>query len=207
MARTLATEVGGTVVFDPDPHGALRSPWRTYRECLATTPQEATHRLVLQDDAEVCPGFRDAAEAAIRARSDRLIVFFVAGNPATSARAIMQACNADLPWAELPHAQWIPVVAACWPVWMIPPMLEFIDSQRWHETFYADDERCGRWASYAGVIPIATVPSLVEHPNVLPSLVGKRSMGADDRGRVAACYIGSDCGTCAAEIDWTLGPG
>jgi len=206
MARTLASEVGGDVVYDPDPHGALRSPWRTYRECLLSAPQGASHLLILQDDVEVCPGFRDAAEAAVRARSDRLIVFFVAGNPATSRIAVERACQADLPWAELPHAQWIPVVAACWPVWMIAPMLEFIDSQRWNDTFYADDERCGRWASYAGVVPLATVPSLVEHPNRVPSIIGKRSMGPDDPGRVAVCYIGAGpgCGL-ASDIDWTLG--
>jgi hypothetical protein len=203
MAQALAAEVGAEVVLDPDPDNPIRSPWRTLRHVLETTPQEATHRLVLQDDTSPCPGFRDAAQAAIEARSDRLILFFVAGRPESHARAVWDACERDEPWAELPPAHFLAQVSVAWPVSLIEPMLTFIDQQNWRDDFSADDERVCRWVRHAGIVPVSTVPNLCQHPDTSLSLIGRRTMAGADPGRVSCCYIENcDPAMDAREIDW-----
>lgn len=202
QAAALAAQIGAEVVFDPDPDHEVKSPWRTFRRLLETTPVDATHRFQIQDDAIVCPDFRDALELAVASRPDRLLVFFVGSEPKLHSNAVMKACDRDEAWAELAHAHWCPVVATCWPVWMIAPLLEFVDEQGWRDSFFADDERVGRFVRAINHRPLASVPSLVEHPETTPSLVGKRT------GRHAACWIGS-CEECsdASQIDWSRGPG
>jgi len=203
MAETLAQEVGGQVCYDPEPDAPIKSPWRTLRHLLETRPQEATHVVSLQDDTTVCPGFRDAAHAAVEARSDRLILFFVAGRPETHARAVWAACERDEPWAELPAAHFLAQVAVAWPTVMIPSLLEFVDVQGWRPDFTADDEIVNRWARHVGVEPISTVPNLVQHEDRSISLIGRRTMNGLDEGRTSCCYVG-DCDECdVAAIDWT----
>lgn len=194
---------GATLATDPDPHG-IPNPWRTYRHALETTPLRATHRLIVQDDVVPCAGFLPAAEAALAAKPGRLVSFIVCGNPFEHAQAVLSAGRNGLQWAELDNQRWCPVVALCWPVELIDPFLNFVAAQGWPEEFTADDEMVGRWCQAEGHRPLATVPSLVDHPDDVPSLLGhtKAQYGAD-RGRVSCCWIG-DCDP--ATIDWTLGP-
>lgn len=208
LADRLKADIGGDVelVVDPDPENTLPSPWRTYRHALDTTPEWASHRLILQDDATVCDGFRAAAEAAIAAQPDRIVVFFVGGNPREHARAVLNACWLDRPYAELDHNRWLPVVATSWPAHLIRPLLDFVDEQHWGPKMRADDEVVGRFLRARRITPLATVPSLVQHSDTVPSMVGRRAAGGADRGRVAACWVG-DCDDCdAAAIDWSIGP-
>jgi len=200
-AEALASGLpGGSVVYDPDPDGP-RSAWRTYRLVLETTPPDASHRLIAQDDVEVCPHFAAAAAAAIAARPDRVIAFFVAGRPPEHAAAIFAACRAGSHWADLRNDRWCPAIALAWPTDLIGPFLEFVDAQNWPPSFRADDEIIGRFLRHAGIRAAATVPSLVEHWDVEPSVFrhGRARAGAD-LGRVAACYIHSEDD--AREIDW-----
>lgn len=209
MAEALAADIGGDVeiVSDPEPDVRLKSPWRTYRHLLQGTPGDATHRFQIQDDAVVCQGFRAAVEAAVAARPGRLLIFFVGGNPVHHAAAVIEACRRDEAWAELNYAHWCPAVATCWPAALIPQLMEFVESQNYPPGFVSDDEIIGRFIRTVKHRPLASVPSLAEHPDKVPSLIGKRMAHGMDLGRVAACFIGRDCGECAAEIDWTRGPG
>lgn len=209
MAEALAVRIGGEVeiVFDPDPLHRVRSPWRTFRHLLETTPAGATNRFQCQDDVIVCDGFRQAVLRAVQARPGRLLVFFVGGNPYQHSQAVLRACRRDEPWAELDHAHWVPVVATCWPVDLILRLTEFVDAQGWPPHFRSDDEIVGRFVREINHTPLATVPSLVEHPDVTPSLIGTRAKGGADTGRIAACFIGEGCGDCVETIDWTHGPG
>lgn len=205
LAAVLAAEVPGAVlVADPDPDCGVPSPWRTYRRALEETPAEATHRLVLQDDAIVCPGFLPAAHAAIAARPNRMIAFYVGGNARPVASDVRAAARRRAPWVELRNMTWCPAVALAWPAPLIGECLAFVDAQvSWPLSFTmrgCDDEIIGRFLGHAGVTAIATVPSLVDHPDDVPSLIRKRHRGGRDPGRVAACWIG-DCDP--ASIDWT----
>lgn len=195
---------GATLVVDPDPLSGLRSPWRTYRHALETTPERATHRLIVQDDVVPCRGFVPAAEAALAAQPDRLVTFIVCGNPFEHKQAVHRACANGYQWAELDNQRWCPVIALAWPVALIRPCLDFVDAQNWPETFTADDEVVGRYCQASGQLPLATVPSLVDHPDDVPSLLGaNKAQSGNDLGRVSCCWIG-DCDP--ATIDWTLGP-
>lgn len=203
MAASLAETLAGELVFDPQPDG-LRSPWRTYRRALELTPESATHRLIVQDDAVPCPWFSEAALAAIQARPDDLVVFFVGGRPDAHAQAVWRACREDQPWARLRFDQWCPAVAVAWPVRHIEPFLEFVDSKNWRDNFTADDEIICRYLQEIREHAYATVPSLIEHPDVAPSIrKSSHHRALTDLGRVAACFISDECD--AREIDWNVG--
>ncbi len=180
------------------------SPWRTYRHALLQTPTEATHRIVIQDDTIPCPSFAKAAALALAAQPDSLVSFFVGGTPRLRAQLIFNACNRDLSWAVLDNHGWCPAVALAWPVEFIPDLLDYVDGRGWPPRFCADDEIIGRWLSATQRLPLATVPSLVEHPDDVPSLIGRRAAGGMDKGRVAACFIPPERDALA--IDWSRGP-
>jgi hypothetical protein len=206
LAKALAERIGGPVdiVWDPDPDG-YRSPWRTYRHLLETTPAWATHRAQIQDDAIVCDGFRSAVDLAVAARPDRLLVLYVGGNPYQHAQAVREACWGGSCWADLDPAHWLPVVATVWPVSLIPPICSFVDGQGWAHTFGNDDEIVGRFVRACGVRPLATAPSLVQHPDVEPSLVGQKTRAGADAGRIAALWVGG-CTECdPLTWDWESG--
>lgn len=192
------------VVTDPDAANPFPSPWRTYRHALEITPAWATHRLILQDDVQLCRDFAPTVAAAVRAQPHRLLAFFVGGHPVEHAREVYAACDRDECWAEIDNLRWCPAIALCWPVELIQPCLTFVDEQRWPIKFRADDEIIGRFLRDRGELALASVPSLVQHPDNVPSLVGMRAMGGQDIGRIAACFIHPDCDPLS--IDWTATP-
>jgi hypothetical protein len=198
------------IVADPEPDG-VANPWRTYRECLARTPADCTHRLVLQDDVLVCPGFTAAVRAAIAARPDRPLAFFVGGQSYAYAQAVYQAAGRGEPWAlldsHIANYTWVPVVALCWPASLALGCVPWADNRladqpRTHG-WRADDEIAGNYLHELGVPVLASVPSLVEHPDVIASVIHGRGFGGSLADRQAACFIG-DCPV--ATMDWTLGP-
>lgn len=201
IATALSDALDGVeLCVDPAPL-ELRSPWRTYRHALERTPAGATHRVILQDDVLVCRQFLPTVHAVIDAQPDRLICLFVGGQPYEHSHRIHVACDRGHPFVELDNQRWCPCVALAWPVRMIEPFLAYVDEQDWRPEFRSDDEIIGRYLNHVREWPIATVPSLVEHPDVIQSLIGLRAMGGADKGRVAACWIHPDCDP--ASIDWT----
>lgn len=185
---------------DAPPASPLRSPWRTYRHALETTPAWATHRLVLQDDVIACDGFVPAATAAVTARPDRVVSFYVGGNARLAAARVVHAAKQGHAWTDIRQYDWLPAVALSWPVGLLAPFLAWVDSKRWSPTFRADDQIIGMFLRRQGHVPAATVPSLIDHPDDVPSLISNRARGGRDRLRIAACWIG-DCD--ATAIDWT----
>lgn len=195
-----------TIVFDPEPDAQRRSPWRTYRRALEEAPDWASHRLILQDDAELCRDFPETARRAVEARPNSLIVFCVLGLPKRWARLVVSAASSGSPWAALPIGgggqSWVPVVAVAWPTAFCRRALDWVDEQGWPHEFIADDEIVGRIAKGLDFQVLATAPSLVDHPDLVVSAVGgRRSSGGANPHRVAACFI--DDSTCdPLEIDW-----
>jgi hypothetical protein len=156
----------------------------------------------VQDDVEPCPYFLPAVRAACRARPDDLLVFYVGGNATMHTAALFRASALGHSWALLGHHQFVPLVAVAWPEALVCPAVCWVADQPWADALLADDEVIGRWVREAGVFPLASCPSLVEHDSTAPSLMHERFL--DSPGRRASCLIGPDCD--ARTIDWTLGP-
>lgn len=171
LDRILPHLPGCRVVVDPDPDGEP-APWRTHEACLATMHADASHLLIVQDDALPAPGFMDAAERAVAARPDVLVCFYVGTQPAREARKMRWALEAGERWLQLVVAQWCPTVALAWPRPLRDQLLA--DEKRHTYARRADDFMVGRWATQNHVEAWATVPSLVQHIDDQPSIAGRR---------------------------------
>lgn len=189
------------VISDPEPNG-YPSPWRTYRTCLEE-PIETTHRAILQDDVKLCRNFGAALERVVQARPENPIVLFVGGQPREAVLRLSKACEAGSPFASLPRHQWVPAVAVVWPTSAIPSMLDFVAAQNWPVEFRADDEILGRATRAIGIEVVATIPSLVEHPDVVESVVARRrAMGGLNTDRVAWCFA-DDADVDPLDVEWS----
>jgi hypothetical protein len=194
-----ALDCSAVIVSDPDPEGE-RSAWRTYRAALEAAPASATHLLVVQDDASPCRHAVAAARQIIEIKPEALLTLFVGGRPQGAARKLLAACERDEPLANIGAHPWVPAVAVVWPTSAIEAALAFVDAQRWPVKFNADDEIIGRIAKKLGLEVWATVPSLVQHEDLVPSVTGgRRARGGHDPGRLAACFIPD---LDALSIDW-----
>ena len=203
MADALANAIGASITWDPEPNG-FRSAWRTYRRCLETRPDGITHLAVIQDDATPCRGFPVAVRNAVAARPDKLIALFVSNAAREHAEAIHQAAHRGDDWALLRSDRWFPAVANVWPVALIDPLLAFVDAQNWPQAMRADDEIIGRFLRSEGISALATVPSLVEHEDMVESLLGKRARFGEDSGRLGTCPPPDGCDLTLS--DWSQGP-
>lgn len=166
---------------DPRPADAP-SPWRTYRLALESTPGWASHQLVVQDDAVVCPGFRAAAVKAIAAQPDSLVSFFCSPYPQLCAINVVEAAQRCEHWAVLFNGDWCPVVCLAWPRWMIRELLGWAPADTLGRS---DDTVVGRYLLEHGRNALCTVPNLVQHPDDVPSM-----MGSDGLARHSICWIG-----------------
>lgn len=185
-----------TVVEDPDPHGKLRIAWRTYHACMSASLPEARWRVILQDDVEVCPGFLEVLPRALQEVEGHPVTLFVPRTLRQGTVNLYRACNGDYSWCKLELREWVPVVALAWPEEIIPKFLTWAAERRFPPTVNrADDAVVGRFQRETRTQFLATVPSLVEHPDVEPSLV---SNYVPKKGRRASCYVGDE----ALTIDW-----
>lgn len=190
---------GSTLTVDPDPAGRP-SPWRTYREALLAAPADASHLLVIQDDARPCGHLVEVLPQIAAARPDDLVVLYVGGLPHDHVRQMSFAASKGDPFAVLYPGYYVPAVAVLWPAAAICPLVCWVEEQDYPPEFTADDEIIGRAADAVGVRVVATVPSLVQHPDMVDSLVRHRVHRAGaDPARVASRFIGDGD---PREIDW-----
>ncbi len=178
---------GFELVSDPTPDAPNPNPLGTYLECLRRTPEQATHRCIIQDDAWPCRRFREKAEAALAERPESIVLFFVPGSAGGGMNRVMEAAKKGERWAPIGAGGWIPVIASCWPVSLIPSFLEYA-SQRRFQRLRADDELVKRFVGAKRLEVWATVPSLVNHPDTVPSLIGRTHGSGSIAWRTAALY-------------------
>lgn len=194
---------GAVVVSDPDPDGEP-NPWRTYEACLeAAADLDATHAVILQDDATPCSRFALAVEAAVAARPDRLLVLWHGGQPREHILSIDRALDAGEAWIEMWSRRWVPAVALVWPLRLVCPVVCWVREAEYPPQLRADDETIGNALRALGEPPpLACVPSLVEHDDMQPSLVGQRAKFGLDPARVAHRFIGAGD---PLALDWSRG--
>lgn len=185
------------VVTDPEPEARLRIPWRTYHACLSLEIPEANWRVVLQDDVDLCPGFHEAVREALSYAGGRPTCLFVPRTLRFGSVKLLQACSKDLAWCDLHVTEWVPVVAIAWPETVVPEFLSWAAGRGFTPNKNrADDAIVGRFARETRQPFQATVPSLVEHPDTVPSLIKNH---IPKNGRRATCYVGDF----VHEVDWS----
>jgi hypothetical protein len=159
-ARRLADELDAAIVWD-----RKHNEWDTGNRALAAFDRDATHHIVIQDDAIVVPNFRRHATAALEAlpHADRALVSFYLGTgvPVEAQPSIAQA----VPLLEEHRLSWIggaPTtgVALALPTADIPRLRRFAGSPRVTNPY---DERIWRWYSMRKRPVMATWPSLADH--------------------------------------------
>lgn len=176
---------GSEVVTDPNPDSPKRSPLRTYLEALRLpVADDVTHIVVVQDDAWPVDGFEEKMLDALATHPDELVCLFVPGS-GSHRRQMLAAAARGQSFTRL-ATTWIPAVALSWPVSRAREFVEFADG-RWDvEKVGGDDARIGSFCARRRARPWAVVPSIVEHPDVVESLIGKRNSAGRNRARVAA---------------------
>lgn len=185
------------VVTDPDPDGK-RSPYRTYIACLTDLP-DCTHLLVVQDDARPCRNLPAALGRIAAANPEVPVALCVTTNFRDNVPTIRRAAKRGDNYVRVFPRWAMPMIAVLWPRsaaerfrdWALAnPRATGKLSPR------SDDAVGGAWMSRQREPVLATVPSLVEHEDTVPSLIRQKG----HRDRKAVVWIGDRD---PLEIDWS----
>ena len=182
--------------FDPP------SPWAGYKLCLkAAVESGCTHSVLIQDDCVVPRNLPSAVMKVIEVEPDVPVCLYLGMLPPQKGLAL-RAAKEGKKFVELHQSSFLPVVAVLWPVgkaaeflaWAGEPNLlrrrngQFIEER-------SDDAQGGRWMRSTRQRVVATIPSLVEHPDDAPSTISRRPSG-----RTALFWHGPDWD--ATSVDW-----
>lgn len=135
-----------------------------------STPDDATHRLIVQDDALLCDSFAEALTEAVESRPDHVLVLYHGGHPQENLPAINLAWARGDAWARLVSRRFLPVVAVVWPTRLVCPVACWVDAMQFPAGLTADDEILMRAMIAFDEWALACVPSLVQHENAVPKV-------------------------------------
>jgi hypothetical protein len=162
-ALYLAAQVGGALVVDDG-----RGEWATHERALEwAAGQDASHALVVQDDAVPVPRMLDHARAAVDAYPDGPIGLYVGRSRPRAAqvqRAVEQADLVGASWLEADSLLW--GVATIFPTADLPGLLEWC-----RRAALPYDQRIGLWYRRQRRPVRYAWPSLVDHadgPSLIP---------------------------------------
>lgn len=175
-ARVLAVAVGGEVVLDENHEGTLHTHLRALRSA-----GDATHLVVLEDDAIVCGDFTQHVARLIEERPEHLLGLYVGRLFPKRPQAMIGELVLSAPrWLDHPRVTdrlgW--GVGYVMPVADIPAVLSHVEAGGQHAWLNAD-VRIGRWHAARRLLSYP-FPSPVDHDDELPSMTSQHS-----RGRVA----------------------
>ena len=166
------------------------SPWRGYLRCLTDPwPDSTTHMVILQDDVVPADHFGIRVQQAVEQRPADIISLFVGGLPGPARKAFLAAQFNGEPFAPIRLARIFHVVALVWPVDEIRSFVEWQQHARLPGPTppRSDDAIVGYWARVTHRTFWATVPCLVEHPDDVPSTIGRKP---GSPGRKAILFAG-----------------
>lgn len=183
-------------------HGEVNNPWRGYKLCLSDLPTEG-HVAVLQDDAIVSINFAEALERIAAANPATVVALFCSKAPKRTYNMASlrygRSRYVDTHLQDLVH-----VVGILWPVAKAEEFMQWClgnPNRIRGRDFQSDDATVTRWMQLTRQQIRVTVPSIVEHPDDLPSIVNShRPRAGGDSGRVAGYWIGRDN---PLELDWS----
>lgn len=189
-AGLLAAELDAPIVWDNG-----RGVWSTGRRALLAHDPDATHHLVVQDDAVICRELVAGLEVALSYAGHRAVGLYTGSRPDRTriAKAGRTATEMGVSWISTRH--W-PLwgVASAHPVDMIGDLVASGDTMG-RPTRY--DLQTRHFYRNAGVAVWYTWPSLVDHRDG-PSLL------ENPDGRRAQRFIGEDVS--ALSVDWSTPP-
>jgi hypothetical protein len=178
-----------TVIPDDGPPP---DPWRGHRKCLAAISDrpEITHLVVVQDDAIPCDEFECELHCAIEAQPDATLMLFLAAQPRMTAHAARLAWQDGEPFALKAQRDYCPAVGISYPAAHVADILEWNAADTARRQSRSDDYMLGRWHRERNPRILVTVPSLIQHPDDVPSVVGN-GLGAKGRNpaRTALFWI------------------
>lgn len=177
------------------------NPWRGYQLCLSGLPK-CSHVLVLQDDAIPCVNFNAAILEIAKANPTTPVVLFLGGLPKVTGNNALKALKRGQHYSPVWIRDFVPVVALLWPKEKAEAFMAWSKTHKLPGAVpRSDDAVVGRWMIRERQRILVTIPSLVQHPDNVPSLIGRRAKWGKDRGRVALQFIEGD----PLEIDWSQG--
>lgn len=163
-----------------------------------------SHCLLLQDDVEVCRDLPRAVDAIAKAKPDECVTLFHSYLPNQNKIEILRALKwGGSPYVRSRYAKFWPVLCVLWPRQKISDFLLWAETARlpgMPNRVASDDAVFGEWGRQNQETLWVTCPSLVEHPDRVPSLIGRRALWGKDRGRCALQWIGKDVDP--MEYDW-----
>lgn len=157
-----------------------KGSWWNLRNILQNTKKDATHHLVLQDDAVVSDNFKLNILNLIQNHPNNLITLYA------NRREIKDAYDKGLSIINLKNS--LSGLANIWPVSIIEDFIIYTENKTWTEkqigkNFWKhDDCRIQEYVKEKNLIMLATVPCLVEHADG-NSIVGN-CKGLKRRARV-----------------------
>jgi len=150
-------EAGPTVVWDEK-----GSRWDTMRRCLLAGDREASHVVVVQDDAVLCSDFVPRSRACLE-WAHKIPVSFYLGElqphtPEIVEYAIRKAEELDTPWVQMEGPWWTVAVAV--PTAHIDALVAHGDQSAMPDH---DDMRMTKYFNQVPLPTLYTVPSLADH--------------------------------------------
>jgi hypothetical protein len=118
----------------------------------------------------------------IAERNPRNVVcLYIGGIPMHTRRFLLAAGKAGERYCQVHRSDWMPVVAVLWPREKAEHFRDWMD-RHMHRGPRArpqrsDDEWAGRWMRSTRQDVYATIPSLFEHPDDVPSTIGRKPGG------------------------------
>lgn len=180
------------------------NPWAGYHKALSGLPEADSHVCVLQDDVRVCQNFPQAVTRIAEANSDNIVCLFLANLPLRVSRLALREGKRGKHYIEtyLRTNEFCPVVGVLWPTHKAREFIHWTDEnprKLGHPEPRSDDGVLGRWCALTKQLVRFTVPSIVQHPDQVKSLIGRQSHWGKDKGRVALLYCEGD----PLEYDWS----
>lgn len=184
------------------------SPWRGYLRCIEAISDEATHALIIQDDTIVCSNFTLAVERLAEIHEHTPLCLFVSASKSKTMMQYRKAAKSQLRYSEIWFQDYCPVVALLWPRSKLAEFMHWwagnprLPGMR--EPYRSDDAVVGSWMKFTRQRVLATVPSLVEHPDDTLSVKWDTSnvpSGTENRFRRAFQFIGDGD---PLEINWDV---
>ena len=185
------------------------SPWAGYQLCLRRFLETGvSHACILQDDVVVCRNFVAAVAQITEVQPDVPVCLFVSGTRSHTLRRYRGAIDAKQPYSQIWFQDFFPVVAALWPRVKVEEFLDWFDAQDkipgLNKPYRSDDAVAGVWMKFTRQTVLATVPSLVEHPDDTPSVKwsadSRVPSGHQNKSKRACWFIGDDD---PLELDWS----